>query len=246
MYSPIRDGMERSVRSVQYSEAQPPSSLAVLVHCFWELKTVADLTDDFHYHALPDACVNILFNQIETDIAGVTALRTRAEVLNLGRSFHFVGIQFYPGVWQGGNEEIFDRYVRTPYSGSLPLIQASRTMAEVDFDEKLPVLSDLVQWLLSEKLVTANAVTAKILWNLDRIRSVADMARSTGLSPRQLQRTLLRMTGLSPHDLLKVLRVQQSFRKHYLDLYSDQSHYIHSFRRVTGYTPGKYIAKFGV
>jgi hypothetical protein len=33
--------------------------------------------------------VNILLNQVETNIAGVTALRTKAEVLNLGKSFHY-------------------------------------------------------------------------------------------------------------------------------------------------------------
>lgn len=205
MYSPIRDGMEKTVRSVQYSEAQPPSSLAGLAHCFWELKTVTDLPEDFHYHVLPDACVNILFNQIETNIAGVTALRTKAEVLNLGTSFHYVGIQFYPGVWQGKKEEIIDCYVGTPYSGNLPLIQVSRKMAEVEFSRKLPALSELIQWCLKEKLVTINVLTEKILTDLDQIRSVADMARVTELSPRQLQRTLKRMTGLSPHDLLKSL-----------------------------------------
>jgi hypothetical protein len=89
MYNPIQDGIDKSVRSVQFSEAQPPSDLAGLVHCFWELKTVTDLQEDFHYHALPDACVNILLNQVETNIAGVTALRTKAEVLNLGKSFHY-------------------------------------------------------------------------------------------------------------------------------------------------------------
>jgi AraC-like DNA-binding protein len=67
-----------------------------------------------------------------------------------------------------------------------------------------------------------------------------------GLSPRQLQRNLKQSTGFSPHDLLKVLRIQQSFRQHYLNLYADQSHYIHSFRKVTGYTPAKYILKFDV
>lgn len=246
MYSPIRDGIERSVRSVQYSEAQPPSSLAGLVHCFWELKTVADLPEDFRYHALPDACVNILFNQIETSIAGVTALRTRAKVLNLGKSFHYVGIQFYPGVWQGNKEELIDRYVGTPYSGNLPLIQVSQQMAGVEFSRKLPALADLLRWFLEENLVKTNVLTEKILTNLDQIRSVADVARIAGVSPRHLQRTLRQMTGMSPHDLLKVLRVQQSFRKHYLDLYSDQSHYIHSFRKVTGYTPAKYVATFDV
>ncbi len=70
------------------------------------------------------------------------------------------------------------------------------------------------------------------------------MAALVGLSTRQLQRTLQRLTGFAPHDLLKVLRVQQSFRKHYLDLYADQAHYIHAFRQATGYTPGRYWKRF--
>jgi len=28
--------------------------------------------------------------------------------------------------------------------------------------------------------------------------------------------------------------------------YADQSHFIHSFRKATGYTPGKYSRKFDV
>ena len=246
MYYPMKDGIDKSVRAVEYSEARPPSSLSGLVHCFWELKTVADLSVDFEYHALPDACVNILFNQIETDIAGITALRTEAEVLNLGKSFHYVGIQLYPGVWQGEQEEIVDCYVGTPYCGNLPLIQTSEKIATVDFDTKLQALTDLVEWFVEEGLVTANVVTEKILTQLDELHSVADMAKLVKLSPRQLQRIIKQMTGFSPHDLLKVLRVQQSFKKHYLDMYSDQSHYIHSFRKVTGYTPSKYAAKFDV
>ncbi|MBE9113607.1 AraC family transcriptional regulator [Nodosilinea sp. LEGE 07298] len=246
MYSPIQDGIDKSVRSSQYSEVQPPRSLAGLVHCFWELKTITELLDDFHYHALPDACVNILFNQVDTDIAGVTALRTKAEVLNLGKSFHYVGIQFYPGVWQGKQEKIFDSYVGTPYLGSLPLIQVSKNIKDLNFNSKLSALSDLVEWFLKEELIKYNALTAGILEQLDRIHTVADMARIAKLSPRQLQRELKRITGFSPHDFLKVLRVQQSFRRHYLELYADQSHYIHSFRKVTGYTPAKYTAKFDV
>lgn len=246
MYSPIHDGIDKSVRSVLYSEAPPPSSLAGLVHCFWELKTITDLAEDFHYHALPDACVNVLLNQLETNIAGITLLRTKAEVLNLGRSFHYVGIQFYPGVWQGKKEEIVDCYVGTPYLGHLPLVAISEQIVELDFNGKLPILTELVQGLLKEDLVMINVVTEKILKNLDQIHSVVDMARLAELSPRQLQRKLKQMTGLSPHDLLKVLRVQQSFKKHYLELYADQSHYIHSFRKVTGYTPTKYISKFDV
>jgi AraC-like DNA-binding protein len=134
----------------------------------------------------------------------------------------------------------------TTYSGQLPLIETSNEMANLDFTTKQPVLSDLVQRLIDEKLVTENAITQKILTNLDDVHSVADMAAMTGMSPRQLQRTLKRTTGFSPHDLLKVLRLQQSFQQHYLESYSDQAHFIHSFRKITGYTPTKYADKFDV
>jgi AraC-like DNA-binding protein len=244
MYRPTHDGMQKAVGSVRYLESQPPSGLAGLVHCFWELKTLSDLPEDYCYHALPDACVNILFNQIDPGIAGLTALRTRAEVLNLGRAFHYVGIQLYPGVWQGTGEELIDRFVGTRYEGRLPLRQVGQEMSGLEFERKVPALAALVQWLLKEEMVSTNILTEKVLTNLDQIRSVGDMAKVAGTSPRHLQRTVRRLTGMSPHDLLKVLRVQQSFRSHYLDLYADQSHYIHSFRKVTGYTPAKFAATF--
>jgi AraC-like DNA-binding protein len=246
MYSPIRDGIEKTARSVRYTEAKPPSNLSGLVHCFWELKTDNLLADDFCLHALPDACVNILLNQADPKIAGVTALRTTFEVLNLGRTFHYVGIQFLPGVWQGSRDEIVDSFVGTPYLGNLPLIETSNELAKLDFFAQQSVLSELVQWLIDEELVVTNHITEKILTNIDDIHTVADMAAITGISPRQLQRMLKRTTGFSPHDLLKILRLQQSFRKHYLELYSDQSHFIHSFRKIAGYTPSRYTEKFDV
>lgn len=246
MYDPIKDGMEKTASLVRYTVEKPPAQLSGWVHSYWELKTENTLADDFCLLAMPDACVNILFNQAETDVAGVTALRTQHEVLNLGKSFHYVGIQLLPGVWQGDPHEIADQFVGTPYSGELPLVAASRELAKHDFPAKLEVMSGLVQWFIDAKLVVSNPVTEKILATLDQIRTVEDMAAVVCLSPRQLQRRLKQTTGFSPHDLLKVLRIQQSFKQHYLDLYADQSHYIHAFRKVTGYTPAKYIEKFDV
>ncbi len=246
MYDPIQDGIEKTVRSVRYAVEKPPRHLSSLVHCYWELKTETPLGDDFCLHAMPDACVNILFNQAEPDIAGITALHTTHTVLNLGKSFHYVGIELLPGVWQGDRHEIADEFVGTPYAGEMPLVATSQRLALHDFSAKQGIMSVFVQSLIDTKRVVSNLVTERILSNLDAIRTVADMASVAFLSPRQLQRTLKRTTGFSPHDLLKVLRLQQSFKQHYLDLYADQSHYIHSFRKVTGYTPVKYIDKFNV
>jgi AraC-like DNA-binding protein len=248
MYDPIKDGVDKTSVSVQYLEASPPSELSAFVHSFWQLKTEAPLTQDFLLHAIPDACVNLLFNQIDTNIAGVTALRTTYEVLNLGREFHYVGVQLLPGVWngvwQGKTERIFDEYVGSAYQGALPLITVSQAMEAVDFQAKQALMADFVLWLISEGLVVQNLTTQKILAKLDQINSVDDMARVANLSTRQLQRTLKSTTGFAPHDLLKVLRMQLAFKKHYLDFYTDQAHFIHSFRKIVGYTPAKFADKF--
>lgn len=246
MYDPIQDGIEKSTQSVTYKEAKPLNIFSNLVHSFWELKTETPLVDDFILHALPDACVNILFNQQDTRIAGITALRTTYEALNLGKDFHYAGIQFFPGVWQGDQDETTDSFVGTPYHGDLPLVDTSNALATLDFLAKQPVLSELVSHLIERKLVAVNAITQKILSNLDSIHNVADMAAITNMSSRQLQRILKKSTGFSPHDFLKVIRLQESFNQHYLDAYSDQSHFIHSFRKITGYTPTKYYQKYNV
>lgn len=246
MYEPIQDGIEKKTLSVSYKEREPPGIFSGLVHNFWELKTDEKLTDDFYLHAIPDACVNILFNQKDTRIAGITALHTTYEVLNLGTEFHYVGIQFFPGVWKGDLNETAKQFVGTPYLGNLPLIENNNKMAELEFTAKQHIMTDLVSELITCKLVAINTVTAKIVSDIDSIKTVADMAALTQVSPRQLQRILKSSTGFSPHDFLKVLRLQRSFKQNYLDSYADQSHFIHSFRKITGYTPVEYFRKFDV
>jgi AraC-like DNA-binding protein len=245
-YAPVVDGFSQRGAAVHYGERSAPEDLADVVHVFWELRTLEPLPADFLYHAVPDACVNLLFNRLDTEVAGVTALHTAATTLNLGTAFHYVGVQFYPGVWQGDRDEIQDRYVGTAYRGALPLVRTNRQLTGLGFEQMAPILAGLVRWCTAHGQVRANPLTAAILSRLDAIRSVADMAALAGLSTRQLQRTLRQLTGFAPHDLLKVLRLQQSFRRHHLDLYADQAHFTHAFRQAVGFTPGRYRKTFGV
>ncbi|MBL8328689.1 MAG: hypothetical protein JNJ71_07530 [Rubrivivax sp.] len=246
MYDPVADGFSRRDAAIRYAEAPPPAELAAMVHVFWELRTLAPLEQDFHYHALPDACVNLLLNLRQPAIAGVTALHTEATVLNLGTAFHYVGVQLFPGVWRGDRAALIDRYVGSPYRGPLPLVATAEGLVGVDFAAMGPGLTALVEHLHAQGIVAPNPLTASLLGQLDAVRTVADMAALAGCSTRQLQRRLQRDTGFAPHNLLKVLRVQQSFRRHYLDLYADQSQYIHAFRSATGLTPGEYRRRYGV
>lgn len=246
MYDPKGNGKEKTVESVQFIEHKPPRHLQGIVHRFLELKTDGALAEDYRFHALPDACAYIVFDQLNPQITGVSKLRASSEEFNLGKTFHFVNIRFLPGVWQSAREPISYSVINTVYAGALPLLEVNRKLGGLTFDDQIPVLVDLVETLMAQKCVASNPVTEKIFQNLDEIASVADMAAATGLSARQLQRTLKRTTGFAPHDFLKVLRLQQSLNGNDTWSYADQSHFIHSFRDATGYTPGKYARKFDV
>ena len=246
MYDPKGNGKDRTVGTVQFFEAEPPMHLRGVVHRFLELRTQASLPDDYRFHALPDACTYVVLDQLDRKVAGVTRLQASSQELNLGQTFHFINIRFLPGVWQGDREQISYGLVEDAYSGDLPLLELNQTLIGQDFATKQTTLSRFVESLVQSKLVLANPVTEKILQNLDEIHSVADMAAASDLSPRQLQRVLKRTIGFAPHDFLKVLRLQQSLNGEPSLSYADQSHFIHSFRKATGYTPGRYSRKFDV
>ncbi|MEP4769825.1 MAG: AraC family transcriptional regulator [Roseibium sp.] len=246
MYDPKGNGKDRAVQSVQFVEAEPPAHLSGIVHRFLELKTDGTLADDYRFHALPDACTYLVFDQSDALISGVTKLRASSEELNLGRAFHYINIRFLPGVWQVDREPVSYGMLDVPYMGDLPLIELNRKLSNRDLTANQPLLSELVEQLIDSKHVIANPVTEKIFRHFDEIHTVADMASISDLSPRQLQRVLKKTTGFAPHDFLKVLRLQQSLLGEPSLSYADQSHFIHSFRKATGYTPAKYSQKFDV
>lgn len=246
MYDPKGNGKDKAVETVQFREAEPPVHLRGVVHRFLELRTGDPLPDDYRFHALPDACTYMVFDQLNPGIAGVTRLRASSEELNLGKTFHFVNIRFLPGVWQGDTNQVSYGLVKEAYAGDLPLRALNQTLIGQDFATKQDTLSRFVESLVGQKRVIANPITEKIFHRLDEIHSVADMAAASQLSPRQLQRVLKRTTGFAPHDFLKVLRLQQSLGGEPSLSYADQSHFIHAFRRATGYTPGRYAKRFDV
>lgn len=246
MYDPIKDGMGKNSGSVIYNEAKPPHELRNIVHSYWQLKTSSVLNDDFILHAIPDACINILFNHKDTNVAGITGLKTTYVELNLGKDFDYAGIQFFPGVWQGNRSETKDSFVGSEYLGRLPLIDINAKTAPLSFSDKSPIFTELVKNLVNLDIVQQNKIVYKILSNLDSIHSVTEMADVICHSPRQLQRILKQVTGFSPHDFLKVIRLQQSLKEHSVCRYTDQSHFIRSFKKITGYTPTEYFLKYDV
>lgn len=246
MYDPKGNSKDKTTDGVTFTETEPPEHLRGIVHRFLSLRTPAPLPADYRFHALPDACTYVVFDQSAPEITGVTRLRASSEELNLGRSFHFINIRFLPGVWQRDRAPLAYGQVDAPYNGPLPLIETNRALAKNGCDSQIATLISFVEALQQQGILIANPITEKIFAQIDIIHSVADMAAIAALSPRQLQRVLKQTTGFAPHDFLKILRLQQSLGGEPSLSYADQSHFIHAFRRATGYTPGQFARKFDV
>jgi len=246
MYDPKGNGKDKTVSEVSFIEACPPDDLKHVVHRFLDVRTTAPLDEDYKFHALPDACTYVVFDCLRPKVAGVTKIQAGSAEMNLGKEFHFINIRFLPGVWQGDPSDIQFGNVDQNYQGDLPLRQISETLDRESLTASAVILSEFVRQLVADGIVVRNPLTEKILTHIFDLQSVADMADICDLSPRQLQRVLKRTTGFTPHDFLKVLRLQQSLAGEMSDSYADQSHFIHSFRNATGYTPGRYAKKFDV
>ncbi|MEP5152661.1 AraC family transcriptional regulator [Planktotalea sp.] len=245
MYDPKGNGKDKAVTDVAFVEAKPPEHLRNIVHRFLELRCDGPLPDPYRFHALPDACTYVVFDRNDPRVTGVTKLRIESEEFDLGTAFHFVNIRFLPGVWQFDRQPTALGQVKTPYEGAMPLLATSQALMGQDFDSVQTLLTGFVEQLVRDKLVMRNPVTETIFRNIEDVHNVADMAELADLSPRQLQRVLKATTGFSPHDFLKIIRLQLAISGNDAS-YADQSHFIHSFRRATGYTPGKYTKKFDV
>ena len=112
----------------------------------------------------------------------------------------------------------------------------ARLSASLPVDEPGLTVNEAVSWLRDHPEVTR----------------VDELAEHVGLSERSLQRLVEQRTGMSPkwliqrrrlHDAVEALKAGQvSLADMAAELgYSDQAHFTHDFRTVTGMTPGAYL-----
>ncbi len=242
MYRPLQPGIQSKFKdTVIYSEKRSQSRTADTVYCFWELRTITTLSEDFVYLVLPDVCIDIVFDLSPTptfDNALIMTPDVTASTVNLGREFSFIGIRFLPGTWDNTPQDIVGRkdYINT--LAEYDMARFSRQLSEtLNFPEKVILLEKLANACKDTGVIKANVRLQELLANFEQIHTVDDIAKISGFSRRHLQRIFKEEIGYSPHDFLKIIRFQQSFNQKSSHSYADQSHYIHQFKQITGITP---------
>jgi AraC-like DNA-binding protein len=234
----------------QWLQEQPPTpDLAGTLRCVWR----GDL-EDFRT-PLPDECLDITW--IDDGTLWLSGPESRSWPPGDPTGTTAVGVRFEPGVGPAvlGLAASEVRDVRVPLGG-LWGDRAVRELAErialqADDRGRMRALERAARELAAGGR-QVDAVGRQVAHGLTGIRpaSVRQLARSTGLSERQLRRRCRAAFGYGPARLARILRMQRALqlarahprRLRLADLaatagYVDQQHLAHEVRSIFGTTP---------
>lgn len=241
MYTPRQlTASSATIRQMAYREFKPAPLVQDLVHCFWTLRSLKACQQPVTYTALPDACVDIIFDvspNPEFTGALITTPSTSASMFTLKPPFLYVGIRCQPGAWQDAPDAIVGQSLFAQTLGSCDLEEVQQQLADASSEQQLLILEELVSALERAAVLIANSFIQVVLRRLDQVNSVQELASNLGYSLRHTQRVLQAQTGYRPHDFLKIIRFQQALGDRQTVNYADQSHFIRECKRITGLTP---------
>lgn len=240
-YTPVQPGINDMFKdSVLYQEYRPSKQLHQ-VYCYWELQTKQPLDNHFIYEAFPDGCTDIIFEAGDPTSGIVMAPSQSIEPIDLGKTFHFIGIRLRTGFWRH-NEQVIDNQI--PLS-QFATLKGMTVPTHIKTSAARTALDTIVTKLIAAQCIRKNSVAALLQAHSAELRSVEDMTRLSGYSRRQLQRIIKKETGQTPIKLLSVMRFQELISRPAQPWrYSDQSHVNRDFRKRTGLTPKDFKRKF--
>ena len=258
---------------MHYRELAPAPHLQPFVRCYWALDADAPSADAPAERILPDGCVEIIVNladsferhgpdgrverQPKALLIGPT---TRHMSIRARGTVALVGIRFFPAgagpFLSAPPGELRDA---APWLGDAALLDR-------DLEERLAELGDADRATLLDRVLTRRleharrhhasaavfAAVSAVLGSRGRVR-VDDLARQTGVGPRQLERRFNETAGIGPKTLCRLARFQSAVRA--LDGsptigwsaiaahcgYADQAHLTREFREFAGTTPGAFL-----
>ena len=233
----------------------PIEALRGVAVCCWALESLdAEPKQD-----VPDGCVDLLFafgDRVEAHVVGVA---TRARPMSRpARSV--LGVTLAPGealpIVDIPLHELRDRTV--PIGELWP--RATPLLDEMGAQASAAGRAKVLQRALAQRLAQSRVATsARIRHCLSRLSEtrgqlrIGALARSVGMSERQLERLFQERTGLGPKEMARVARLRSLLahvaaegRADWADLasafgYADQAHLIHEFQALTGSSPRRYL-----
>lgn len=239
----------------------PSPDLSFFIARYWIIHWDLRGQPPFVQETLPYPCVNLVFEQGNTRVWGVDTGRFVRRLDGSGQVF---GVKFKPG----GYYPFVKRPVSAFTDSTHRLCDAFGTDPDVlddvlfalDDDEQIGVVEDFLREHLpepDENVVLVNQVVDCIMSD-PRITKVDDIAASSSMSKRTLQRLFNQYVGVSPKWVIQRFRIHEATEqmasgavRDWSKLaqtlgYFDQAHFIKDFKAVVGKTPAEYARSLAV
>lgn len=230
---------------MRYTETPPPFELDGLVEAVWTLDVASDGWVD--HRAVPDGCIELIRRhsgrsvwRTEQPPLFVTGLALQPAMLRFSGDARFTGIRLWPWAWHA--------------LGGTPCGDFADAWRAIANDDPLAVLLPGDDDPMRRLAEAFRDLRAPSVAEIRRTASVEELARTTRLSTRQLQRICARETGMAPRSYLRLLRFRaavsgiQSPDAALADTaaasgYADQAHMTREFQSLGGLPPGRVRAR---
>jgi len=258
LYNPIQPTVRQSADNVTYTEFLPDITLQPYIYCYWQLKTIQKLSEQFNYRVVADGCIDIYFelnNPKENYVMGFCKKFTE---FPLDNAFNYIGVRFlptmFPQLFKINAMELSNRYEHlhsvVPHLSDFITNNFNETQQQDEIknllDSHFRELTNKTTFDNDNRLYGAIELILKNFGMLDIEKDL-----ETGISTRQLRRLFEFYIGDTAKTFSKVVRFQnilkakpssQSLRQNklFFDVgYYDQSHFIKEFKNFYGVTPSK-------
>ena len=253
----IQNGVQDS--HYRYREYKPGKHLTSYVACYWTLEFQGNGHSKSH-RIIPDGCVDMIFDlkaQTVSQAALVAGLMTAYETMDLTRNQSVFGIRFF-----SDQARRFFKHPVSELGGGVVFLEdvlgkeAALIVEKVQAANDVSEIIEQVELVLSNRLPNDDMPADRLLQSAMRIMyanqgiiSVRSLAEKLSYSERNVSRVFRTELGVGPKELLGIIQFQCLLGELYrapnsrlTDVavkygYFDQSHFIHSFKRLYGLSP---------
>lgn len=255
---------------MDYKVYAPADALKPYVRYFWSLQSTSICSQSQNFRTMADGCPGLIFQQADNGLfyqsekqlpeTFLYGQSTKFGEFSVKGTFNTIGIFFYPSALKllfGINaQEFTDSCFDIDQEAKKQGVYLSEQLSETSsIPERILILSAYLLFQIKNNAHHKNEVMGYTLSTIMKSGgsiSLKELQEKVQMTERTFERKFKEYVGISPKLFTRICRFQASLSqiRHnnfeklsdiaFENDYSDQSHFIRSFKEFTGFSPNQY------